>query len=382
MVGSLRVIASVVQGGELQVPSERIRRDDKRKMKNPGLNGDTHRKEKSKIAKNLTVRVRQCMTKGDEPQIFAEAMNSAQITPAHLDGSLQLEHNQLNKLVDYAIRQVPDLTLRVFAQADLSDLGVIGYAAAHSETVSQAMNFLLRYHELTSDRYIDNFSIEGDLAIISPTPLMPYVSERRNIVEESFSGYWRVLTLLLGENFDLSAVKLSFAYAEPDYEQTYRDIFCCSCRFDAKKSELQFPAQWLSRKIDAADDVIAEVCATMCERLLGAGHSYTDTVQSVRRLLLNRPNMRMYRLEEAAQELGLSSLQLRKRLYREGSSYKKLVLENRMSLAKHYLEDTNLSIQEIAYLLDYSQSAPFGRAFKAYFGVSPDRNRSNLQQGN
>lgn len=340
----------------------------------------THREEKSKIANNLIARIQQCMTKGDEPQIFASAIRAAQITPAHLEGNLLLVHRQLNDLVSHAIRKVPDLTLRMFAQAELSDLGVIGYAAVHSETVSQAMNFLLRYHDLTSDRYVDNFCVKGDLAIISPTPLMPYVGEKTNIVEESFSGNWRALNLLLGDDFDFSAAKIYFAYAKPDYEQTYRDVFCCPYQFDAQRNELQFPAHWLSRKITTSDNVVAEICATMCERLLGAGSFYTDTIQSVRRLLLSRPGRHIYRLEEAAIELGLSALQLRKRLYRVGKSYKELVLEHRMSLAKHYLEDTNLSIQEIAYLLDYSQPASFGRAFKAYFSVSPDHNRSNLAQ--
>ena len=43
-----------------------------------------------------------------------------------------------------------------------------------------------------------------------------------------------------------------------------------------------------------------------------------------------------------------------------------------MALARHYLNDTNLAIQEIAYLLDYSQAAPFSRAFKSYYGQSPE----------
>ena len=47
-----------------------------------------------------------------------------------------------------------------------------------------------------------------------------------------------------------------------------------------------------------------------------------------------------------------------------------------MALAQHYLVDTDLAIQEIAYLLDYSQPAPFSRAFKTYFGVSPERSRT------
>ena len=83
----------------------------------------------------------------------------------------------------------------------------------------------------------------------------------------------------------------------------------------------------------------------------------------------------MYRLEEAAQQLHLSSTQLRKRLYRADTSFKNLVLEIRMELAKHYLLDSRLTVQEIAYLLDYSQAAPFSRAFKSHCEFSPDQFR-------
>ena len=78
---------------------------------------------------------------------------------------------------------------------------------------------------------------------------------------------------------------------------------------------------------------------------------------------------------EAAAALHLSPGQLRKRLYRAGTTYKKIVLEIRMSLARHYLQDTALPVQEIAYLLDYSQPAPFSRAYKAHFGISPEHHR-------
>ena len=81
-------------------------------------------------------------------------------------------------------------------------------------------------------------------------------------------------------------------------------------------------------------------------------------------------------LESAAGLLRLTPAQLRKRLYRAGTSYKKLVLETRMGLGKQYLVDTSLSIQEIAYLLDYGSPPPFSRAFKKYFGHSPEAYRS------
>lgn len=344
-----------------------------------GLSLESRQAEKSKIAANWIVRMRQCMTEGEEPQILSDALRNARITPSHLDGRLHLEQGQLDAAVSYAIRLVPDITLRMFARAELTDLGVIGYAAINSDTVGKAMIFLYRYHELTSDRYIDNLAVEDSQAIVTAVPLMSHLQDFRNIAEDSFAGNWRTLNLLLGDAVDYSKAKIYFNFPKPDYESSYREAFQCPYEFDAERSELQFPAKWLQHPIASANRTMADVCTAMCERLLGAGGASRETSQIVRRLLLSRPGRRMYRLDEAAAELRLSTSQLRKRLYRAGTSYKELVLETRMALAKHYLEDTDLAIQEIAYLLDYSQPAPFSRAFKTFYGISPDHSRSQLQ---
>jgi AraC-like DNA-binding protein len=87
----------------------------------------------------------------------------------------------------------------------------------------------------------------------------------------------------------------------------------------------------------------------------------------------------MLRLEEAADALLLSTARLRKRLYRAGTSYKQIVLEVRMALALHYLESTPLTVQEVAFLLDYSQPGPFSRAFKKYYGYPPSDVRRSRQ---
>jgi AraC-like DNA-binding protein len=109
----------------------------------------------------------------------------------------------------------------------------------------------------------------------------------------------------------------------------------------------------------------------MCERILSSNPLSGSTQDAVKRLLVGRVGLGMCSLETAAEALRLSVSQLRKRLYQEETSYKQIVLEVRMTLAHHYLRATNLSIQEVAYLLDYSQPAPFSRAFKSYFGHPP-----------
>lgn len=336
---------------------------------------ESRKAEQAKITANWIARMRQCMTGGDEPSILASALRAAGITAGDIESRSNIEQRQLDEVLKIVLERVPDISLRMFARAEISDLGVMGYAAINTDSVGKALTFLLRYHELTSDRYVDTLTMEDDVAIVAPTPLMAHMQNFKNIAEDSMAGNWRTLALLLGPDVDHGEASVHFDFPEPGHVGTYREVFQCPCHFNAERSELRFPAKWLDRPVASANQTLADVCTAMCERLLGAGKSSRETPQMVRRLLLSRPGRRMFRLDEAASELNLSATQLRKRLYRSGTSYKNIVLEIRMALARHYLEDTDLPIQEIAYLLDYSQPAPFSRAFKCYYGVPPEQSR-------
>ena len=344
-------------------------------MIEPGITMESRRAEKSKITANWIMRMRECLGDSDQQQYLSDALLGAGITEGDLVGRRNIEQQQLDRALQLVIRKVPDISLRMFSRAELSDLGVMGYAAINSDTVGRAMRFLIRYHELTSDRYTDTMIVEDDVARVSPLPRMSHIHDFTNIAEDSLAGNWRTLGLLLGDELDQTKASVHFVFEPPEYEQTFYEVFGCAVNFNAERDELVFPSAWLQRPIASGNQTMADVCTAMCERLLGAGEASRSTQQAVRRLLLSRPGRRMYRLEEAAAELNLSTTQLRKRLYRAGTSYKKLVLEIRMALARHYLNDTNLAIQEVAYLLDYSQAAPFSRAFKTYYGKSPEQAR-------
>jgi len=238
-----------------------------------GLTLESHDAEKSKIATNWIARIRQCMTEGDRPQIFTDALRSARITPSHLDGQMHLEQIQVDQVMAHIVRFVPDISLRMYAKAELTDLGVIGYVAINSDTVGKALTFLIRYHELTTDRFIDSLTVEEDFAVISAIPLMSHIQDYKNIAEDSFAGNWRVLNLLLNDTVDFSKARILFNYPEPDYESSYREVFQCRYQFDAERSELRFPAAWLERPIASANRVMADVCTAMCERHVPPGRS-------------------------------------------------------------------------------------------------------------
>jgi AraC-like DNA-binding protein len=332
----------------------------------------SRQEEESRIVASWLRRIRDVLH-DSPPYLMRRALERAGLALADMESGQNLSQSHLDVVSEYIREFVPDLTLRMLKSSDLLDLGLMGYAALSSRTVGNAMKIMLRYQELTSDRFTEQTSIEEGSFCIWPIARRQYISEQRNLAEDCLGGNWRVFELLLSSKADLRGASAHFAYPEPEYADTYYEVFKpCSVEFNAERTVLKIPQDWLESPVASANMVMSGVTAAACERVLGpGGTSRMDTTRAVRRLLLSRPGKHMLRLEEAAHELLMSTAQLRKRLYRAQTSYKSIVLETRMELARHYLESTPLSIQEIAFLLDYKQPGPFSRAFKKYYGFTP-----------
>ena len=81
-----------------------------------------------------------------------------------------------------------------------------------------------------------------------------------------------------------------------------------------------------------------------------------------------RPNV-----EDIADALHISSRTLQRRLQDEGSRFQRVLEEARHQLARHYLNNSVLELNEAAYLLGYQDGSSFVRAFRNWEGVPPSR---------
>ncbi len=84
-------------------------------------------------------------------------------------------------------------------------------------------------------------------------------------------------------------------------------------------------------------------------------------------------------LESVARELGTSVRSLQRHLRDIGYSYSTLADEVRAATARLYLEQPDIAIAEVAYLLGFSDQSTFNRAFKRWTGHTPARTRAQLR---
>ena len=75
-------------------------------------------------------------------------------------------------------------------------------------------------------------------------------------------------------------------------------------------------------------------------------------------------------IEKVAREMSISVHTLQKRLEEEGVIFSDLLREIRRKLAQKYLRE-NYSVEQITYLLGFSEPSAFRKAFKKWSGVTP-----------
>jgi AraC-like DNA-binding protein len=100
----------------------------------------------------------------------------------------------------------------------------------------------------------------------------------------------------------------------------------------------------------AADSKLFQVLARTCQKILGPTPKPRDIVGHVRELVVDRLAKGAAQLDDVARELNMSSNTLERRLADRGATFSALLDEIRSGLAKRYLCDSDLRLDQIAYL--------------------------------
>lgn len=122
-----------------------------------------------------------------------------------------------------------------------------------------------------------------------------------------------------------------------------------------------------------------------CRPELAPGHAPVDAASRIAKLALGKIRAGALSegqsLEQLAQELGLSSRQLRRSVQQElGASPVELAQTQRLLLAKQLLTETHLAVTEVAYASGFSSLRRFNALFKERYGLNPSSLRRKSVQ--
>lgn len=166
-----------------------------------------------------------------------------------------------------------------------------------------------------------------------------------------------------------------FPHAEPGYGQYYSQFLPGTIEFSSSRLALRIPAALCEIPNASANHenylLALKQCQSMLEKLPSRGGNCT---QQLKKMMLSHPPGVLSE-EEAAALLFVSKRTLARRLKLEGSNFREIRDEMLSQQASSYLRESEMSVDAIASLLNYHDSSNFRRAFKRWFGLTPDQYR-------
>jgi AraC-like DNA-binding protein len=147
--------------------------------------------------------------------------------------------------------------------------------------------------------------------------------------------------------------------------------FGCSVRFTAKRNALVFRSSDLDRPFVTQNDELVAMIGTQLEVELKARETGVSLSERVKQTLQQSLAGRKPALQDVAKELGMSARTLQRRLTDAGITFQHLVEETRRELARHYLKQPTVELNETAFLLGFEDANSFYRAFHGWEGTSP-----------
>jgi AraC-like DNA-binding protein len=252
--------------------------------------------------------------------------------------------------------------------AEVGSWSILGYLMMNCRTLGEALVKSGRYSRIIGNLIEARAEVLGDtVRLVYFTP--PHAPEMsRHCFESALASSVRMMRTVTGQPIHPLAV--TFTYPEPASTGEYRRVFGCPVTFGQPDNAMTFALPVAYTPIPLANPALLAEFEHYAEDLLAQLQANEPFTRTVTRLILARLDDEALSIEVVARELAISVRTLQNRLEAEGVLFSDLVRDIRRQLAQKYLRE-NYTVEQITYLLGFSEPSVFRKAFKKWAGVTP-----------
>lgn len=263
----------------------------------------------------------------------------------------------------------PSIGLLLGTETKTERFHPIGLAALSSENFGSAIDQMARYKQLTCPEEILQEKDDEEWSIQFRWLLADEV-EPPVLIECCFA--WVLSTARVGTGTRISPVRVEFVQPRA-HVNTIERHFGCPVVCGTPRNAIIFRATDANRPFVTRNAELLGILAPQFDEELKEENGDENFIERVRIAIQQRLTGRRPTIEDIADALHISSRTLQRRLQDDGSSFQRVLEEARHQLARHYLNNSVLELNEAAYLLGYEDGNSFVRAFRTWEGVPPAR---------
>lgn len=257
-------------------------------------------------------------------------------------------------------------------QMRISAHGFLGFAAMTSATARAALQVAVRFAPTHTDALALVLDEGPEITSLIIEESAELGGAREAIISALMVGIWQIGNSLTGEQL-VGTAQVRFS-EPPDYAR-FAHLLPSRICFDQPDNRLIFSSRVLDMPLLLADPAAQQLAREQCERDLDAATSVRSLVDRVRLLLVGDDDQ-FRSIHEVARALYMSDRTLKRKLMSEGTSYFELLDAARKERALLLLRSPDLTLEQVAERVGYSELSNFTRAFRRWTGTTPKRFRS------
>jgi len=286
------------------------------------------------------------------------------------------------RLMDEAekLTEDPLFGLHHGSQFQPADMGLVGFLVLNAPTAKQAVESFCKYQKIYGEGMQIQTSMDKDEMEVKfiPHTALGEVNGCAAFYSH-MSGFMSTINWLL--NRKLKPLKANIARKRPDTLAQQKEIsnaFGSNIVYSAPHFSLVYQASCFDANVLTNNPDLFKLFEHRAETVMQQFGREDDFKAIVASRVLKSLDGSKPSLESISGQLHKSTRTVQRLLKAEGTSFQEVLNDVRHTSAKYYLESSVLNIDEIAYLLGFSDASAFRKMFKKSMDCSPEAYRKKM----
>lgn len=268
--------------------------------------------------------------------------------------------------------------LRLAHDIEPATFGALGLLLQSCPTLADALEALVRFNGLLSNIGTTSLAFDPGCVTLNWHCTTGSPAFRRHATEYVLGSFVVFARLLLPDPTELPRA-VHFAHAQPagtDARRDYFSFFRCPVFFNEATSGVTLPASLLTARLPHGDAALNALLKQHTLNLLHARSRPARLQDDVRRLILVMMSRGIPSRDLVARQLGTSERSLHRHLQEAGTSFRAVLDDARLEVARQQLAQGSSTVSEIADRLGFGSHQAFLRWFKHLTGMTPGEFRN------
>jgi AraC-like DNA-binding protein len=250
-----------------------------------------------------------------------------------------------------------------------SHFGTLGYAMLVSKSLRVTLERLIRFHRVISDA--DFGAIHEDTKTNTLIFSIQYKDEAQySCGREDAALAWIMSLLRVNFQKPLTPVSVNFTHQKPECSGKYYEFFQSPVHFNKSVCNLSLSLDVVDQFLPSGNEEFATFGEqAMTKYLLSLDQG--SGIGQIKKIIIDNLPSGNVTIVQVSKELGVNARKLQRSLQEKNTTFSTLLTDTRMDIAKGYMQDKNMDLTEVAFLLGFAELSTFSRSFKRWTGKSP-----------